>query len=120
MLNDAVALTPKSAAPGLGLAGLAIGHAVVKRWLSALSCSPAGLDAIAELKHRAAGYQVKGPLVDAQARTHDCWRVGHVREAHRVLDRMNDRVTEWDDRPRDHRGVAISRRDTRDQSATVS
>ena len=75
--------------PGIVLALLAIVNLVSKRLVGYLDSCPATPERVSALKHRAARYNVDGPMTDAQARTSDCWRVGHVRQAHAVLDRMD-------------------------------
>ncbi|MES1951992.1 hypothetical protein S4A8_14105 [Salinisphaera sp. S4-8] len=75
--------------PGIVLALLAIVNLVSKRLVQYLDCCPATPERVSALKARAARHDVAGPMTDAQARTSDCWRVGHVRQAHAVLDRMD-------------------------------
>lgn len=88
VLNDEVGLTLWSLSPSLALFALAGIHSAGKWLLGRLSTCPADLGSVSALAHRAACYEVRGPMVDAQARTNDCWRVGHVRQAQAVLDRI--------------------------------
>ena len=62
--------------------------ATLKRAIRRYDAYPVSLPDVRALSARAARHRVLNPMFDAQGRTHDIWRVGHIREAHAVIDRM--------------------------------
>ena len=80
--------------PGALLAGVSLLNMGAKRVLAYLDACPAPLARLSALKQRAADFDLRGPMLDAQARTGDCWRMGHVRQAQAVFDRMTKRGAE--------------------------
>lgn len=69
-------------------AACACGVAAWKRAIRGYDAYPVSLSDVRALSARAARHRVLNPMFDAQGRTHDMWRVGHIREAHAVIDRM--------------------------------
>ncbi|MES1928835.1 hypothetical protein SADO_06262 [Salinisphaera dokdonensis CL-ES53] len=87
LLNPDVSMNLQGLLPAGVLVLLAVASTVAKRFLSRMNGCPASDAAVGALKRRAERHGLKGPMVDAQTRTHDVWRVGHIAQAHAVLDR---------------------------------
>jgi hypothetical protein len=88
VLNPDVAFDGTGLWPAIGLVLLSLASVAIRRVLRGLNCCPASREAVQALNQRAARHGLKGPMMDAQARTNDLWRVGHVAQAQAVLDRI--------------------------------